>query len=56
MPENSQAHFELGRSLLENLGNTAEALDSFERSCKLNPQFAMAWFFAGSLPFQACTA
>lgn len=47
MPENSQAHFELGLSLLENLGNTAEALESFERCCNLNPQFAMAWFFAG---------
>lgn len=47
MPQNSQAHFELGMSLLENLGNTAEALASFERSCTLNPHFATSWFFAG---------
>jgi tetratricopeptide (TPR) repeat protein len=47
MPGNSQAHFELGVSLLENLGNTAEALASFERSCELNPRFDTAWFFMG---------
>ncbi len=52
MPENSQAHFELGVSELENLGNVQEALKSFERSCALNPQFGVAWFFTGVCHFR----
>ncbi len=52
MPENSQAHFELGVSELENLGNIQEALKSFERSCALNPQFGVAWFFTGVCHFR----
>jgi tetratricopeptide (TPR) repeat protein len=47
MPENSQAHFELGVSELENFGNVQDALRSIERSCELNPKFGVAWFFAG---------
>jgi tetratricopeptide (TPR) repeat protein len=47
MPENSQAHFELGVSELENFGNVEDALRSIERSCELNPKFGVAWFFAG---------
>ena len=52
MPENSQAHFELGVSELENLGNAQEALKAFERSCELNPQFGVAWFFTGVCHFR----
>jgi tetratricopeptide (TPR) repeat protein len=52
MPENSQAHFELGVSQLENLGNVAEGLKSFERSCELNPGFGVAWFFNGFCRFR----
>jgi tetratricopeptide (TPR) repeat protein len=47
MPENSQAHFELGVSELENFGNVQDALRSIVRSCDLNPKFGVAWFFAG---------
>ncbi len=47
MPGNAQAHFELGVSELENLGNVEKALDSFVRSCELNRQFGVAWFFQG---------
>ncbi|HUB58855.1 MAG TPA: glycosyltransferase [Candidatus Micrarchaeia archaeon] len=47
MPENAQAHFELGVSELENFGNAHEALNSIERACQLNSGFGVAWFFAG---------
>jgi glycosyltransferase involved in cell wall biosynthesis len=47
MPENSQAHFELGVSEMENLGNVESALLSFVRSCELNAKFGEAWFFQG---------
>lgn len=52
MPGNRQAHFELGVSLLENLGNVREALMSFERSCELDPQFGLGWFFIGVCQFR----
>ena len=52
MPENSQAHFELGVSELENFGNLQEALAAIQRSCELNPQFGVAWFFAGVCNFK----
>jgi tetratricopeptide (TPR) repeat protein len=52
MPENSQAHFELGVSELENFGNLQEALAAIQRSCELNPQFGVAWFFAGVCNFR----
>jgi tetratricopeptide (TPR) repeat protein len=52
MPENSQAHFELGVSELENFGNVQEALRSIERSCELNSHFGVAWFFAGVCHFR----
>lgn len=52
MPNNRQAHFELGVSLLENLGNTREALASFTRAHEIDPQFGLAWFFAGVCQFR----
>lgn len=51
MPENAQAHFEVGIVELENLGNPAEALAYFQRACELNPRFGVAWFFAGKTQF-----
>jgi glycosyltransferase involved in cell wall biosynthesis len=47
MPENAQAHLELGLVELDNFGNLEEALALFERACQLNPQFGVAWFFRG---------
>jgi tetratricopeptide (TPR) repeat protein len=52
MPENSQAHFELGVSELENFGNLQEALTAIQQSCELNPNFGVAWFFAGICHFR----
>jgi tetratricopeptide (TPR) repeat protein len=52
MPENCQAHFELGVSELENFGNLQEALAAIQKSCELNPQFGVAWFFAGVCHFR----
>lgn len=51
MPENAQAHLEVGIVELENLGNPAGALECFERACALNPRFGVAWFFAGKAQF-----
>ena len=47
MPENAQAHFELGLVELDNFHNDAEALQCFERACRLNPRLWVSWFFAG---------
>ncbi len=47
MPENAQAHFELGLVEFDNFHNDAEALRCFERSCQLNPQLSVAWLFCG---------
>jgi tetratricopeptide (TPR) repeat protein len=47
MPQNAQAHLELGLVELDNFGNLVEALVCFERACELNPRFGVAWFFAG---------
>ncbi len=52
MPQNSQAHFELGVSELENFGNLQDALVSINQACVLNPQFGVAWFFAGVCHFR----
>ncbi|HVB88400.1 MAG TPA: glycosyltransferase [Candidatus Dormibacteraeota bacterium] len=52
MPENRQAHFEVGVSLLENLGDNREALAAFERACEVDPRFGLAWFFVGVCQFR----
>ncbi|MGH9685663.1 MAG: glycosyltransferase [Candidatus Acidiferrales bacterium] len=52
MPDNRQAHFELGVSLLENLGNNRDALVSFERACQIDPRFGLGWFFVGVCQFR----
>jgi tetratricopeptide (TPR) repeat protein len=45
MPENAQAHFELG--MVET--SVEGALRSFEEACRLNPDFPEAWIFAGMM-------
>jgi Tfp pilus assembly protein PilF len=52
MPDNRQAHFEVGVSLLENLGDNREALAAFQRACEVDPQFGLAWFFVGVCQFR----
>jgi tetratricopeptide (TPR) repeat protein len=47
MPQNAQAHLELGLVELDNFGNLDEALRLFERACQLNIHFGVAWFFRG---------
>ena len=47
MPQNAQAHLELGLVELDNFGNLKEALALFERACQLNTRFGVAWFFQG---------
>jgi tetratricopeptide (TPR) repeat protein len=47
MPQDAQAHLELGLVELDNFGNLAEALALFERACQLNSHFGVAWFFQG---------
>jgi glycosyltransferase involved in cell wall biosynthesis len=47
MPDNAQAHFELGLLELDNFHNFAAARELFERARKLNPRFGVAWFFEG---------
>jgi tetratricopeptide (TPR) repeat protein len=47
MPDNAQAHLELGIVELDNFGDLREALARFERACQLAPQYGVAWFFHG---------
>ena len=47
MPENAQAHFELGLVEFDNFHNYEEALRLFLRACELKPGLAVSWFFAG---------
>jgi tetratricopeptide (TPR) repeat protein len=45
MPENAQAHFELGLVEFDNFHNDEEALKCLVRACELNPKLAVAWQF-----------
>ncbi|HWF05478.1 MAG TPA: glycosyltransferase [Candidatus Angelobacter sp.] len=47
MPDNAQAHFELGLVELDNFQNYEEASRLLARACELNPSLAVAWFFQG---------
>ena len=47
MPRDAQAHLELGLVELETSGSAEAALASFKDACRLNPEFGVAWFFAG---------
>ena len=52
MPEDGQAHLELGIIELENLGNVKEAVAYFQRACELKPHYGVAWFFAAKCHFR----
>jgi tetratricopeptide (TPR) repeat protein len=47
MPDNAQAHLELGLVELDNFQNLPEALSLFQRACELSPRLGVAWFFRG---------
>lgn len=47
MPENAQAHFELGLLEFDNFHDYAAACSCFMRACELNPRLAVAWLFLG---------
>ncbi|HWG38298.1 MAG TPA: glycosyltransferase [Terriglobales bacterium] len=47
-PHDAQAHFELGVIEFDNFHQDAEALRCFERALRLQPDFALAWFFGGA--------
>ena len=47
MPQNAQAHLELGLLELDNFRNFEEARRLFARACDLDPRFGLAWFFQG---------
>jgi tetratricopeptide (TPR) repeat protein len=47
MPDNAQAHFELGLVELDNFHNLEESSQLFSRARTLNPRFGLAWFFEG---------
>lgn len=47
-PGDAQAQFELGVMQFDNFHADAEALRSFERALRLDPDLAVAWFYAGA--------
>jgi tetratricopeptide (TPR) repeat protein len=47
MPDNAQAHFELGLLEMDNFHNLEESGQLFSRARILNPRFGLAWFFEG---------
>jgi glycosyltransferase involved in cell wall biosynthesis len=47
LPNNAQAHLELGLVELDNFGNLAGALELFERACRIDAHLGVAWFFRG---------
>jgi len=47
MPDNAQAHFELGLVVFDSFHDDQEALKSFALACRLNPRLGVAWLFRG---------
>jgi tetratricopeptide (TPR) repeat protein len=47
MPNDAQAHFELGLEEFKAVHNDSEALRCFRRACELDPRFNMGWVFSG---------
>lgn len=47
MPQDAQAHFELGLGELDHFANVPEALELFQQARRLRPRFGEAWFFEG---------
>jgi tetratricopeptide (TPR) repeat protein len=52
MPNDAQAHLELGLVEMDNFANLDEALQLFFRACQLNARLATAWFFQGLVLFR----
>ncbi|HEX4075537.1 MAG TPA: tetratricopeptide repeat protein [Candidatus Acidoferrales bacterium] len=47
MPDNAQAHFELGLLEFDNFHDYPAAAPCFVRACELNPLLSVAWLFLG---------
>jgi tetratricopeptide (TPR) repeat protein len=47
MPQNAQAHFELGLLEFDNFHDYAAACSCFARACELSPRLTVAWLFLG---------
>jgi tetratricopeptide (TPR) repeat protein len=47
MPDDAQAHLELGLSEFDDFHNDVEALKCFSTACRLNPRLGIAWLFQG---------
>lgn len=47
MPDNAQAHFELGLVIFDNFPEIEEALSCFAKACRLNPFLGVGWLFQG---------
>jgi len=47
LPNDAQAHLELGILEMDNFANLDEALLLFSRACELDPRLGPAWFFKG---------
>jgi tetratricopeptide (TPR) repeat protein len=47
MPDDAQAHLELGLAEFDNFHNDEEALKCFAAACQLNPRLGIAWLFRG---------
>ena len=47
MPDNAQAHFELGLLEFDNFHDFAAARSCFVRTCEMNPLLSVAWLFLG---------
>ena len=47
LPEDGQAHFELGLVEFDNFHNYEEARRLFCRACEIKPGLSVSWFFAG---------
>jgi tetratricopeptide (TPR) repeat protein len=47
MPDDAQAHLELGLAEFDDFHNDEEALKYFTAACRLNPRLGVAWLFQG---------
>ena len=47
-PNDPQAHFEVGLEEMQHPGREQQALIHFQQACRLKPDYAVAWFFAGA--------
>lgn len=47
MPDDAQAHLELGLAEFDDFHNDEEALSCFTAACRLNPRLGIAWLYQG---------